>query len=308
MTVVTHEELKKRTEAIILDMSRYNDPIDYQKMIAMVEPRIAGVQVQVSYGWYQDKDAGENISGAKAVNMPFGTYHYFYPDAGIDNQVKAFQYAINQHGTGVLFPWLDVEEKTFKCSAAQYCERIAQMCNHMDKITGMRTIIYSSPSMLDILAGYAPEAYAKYVKPRLKCIAKYLNSGYEAPSNEFPSKYANLKPRTEVIFHQTSCKGDGKEFGFASYEGDVSRFLLGDENELMQFMEYSRKPYPSEEIEEPTPEEPQPECDELWQKYQALQAESAAMEQVIEALDEAIESMREDTLLYPLSLWDLTQR
>jgi hypothetical protein len=259
MTIVKHEDLKKRQEAIILDMSRYNDPIDFHRMNDLQDPTIAGVMVQASYGIYQDKDCRDIIAGAKEVQMPYGLYQYFYPHVDVKRQADAFAEQVQAIGAGVLWPWLDVEEKDFKgVSAAQYCERIAQMCNYMDKITDMETIIYSSPTMLYLLYIGAPEEYDKWIRPRLKCIAKYRNDGKEAASTKFSYKQLEIKPKTEVILHQTSCKGAGKEFGYTSHEADINRFLWGTEEDLEQYMGYRRTRLAEQPQPQPAPE-PQPE-------------------------------------------------
>jgi lysozyme len=122
---------------------------------ALLGKNIDGIYMKATEGTtFIDADYRNFAAAAKAHGMPFGFYHYFWPQKNAGDaarQADAFYNAI--HGISYDFrPALDVEETN-----GQTAETIAANVNafaaEFEKLTKQRIMLYCSPSFADRYLG-----------------------------------------------------------------------------------------------------------------------------------------------------------
>lgn len=129
---------------LAIDVSRYQGHIDWPAVRAA---GIAGAWIKVgggdgfrAPGLYADSRARENLAGAAAAGLPFGTYYFC--DSGRSAIAQARHAVDCGHGSGDLLPMADLETNNGGLSERQLDEWLTVFCDELRRLTGRESIWY----------------------------------------------------------------------------------------------------------------------------------------------------------------------
>lgn len=142
-------EISRKVKGI--DVSEYQDDVDWKKVKA------AGIDfafLRASKGNdYVDPKFAANREGAREAGLKIGYYHYFRPDASVDQQVKTFVDTVGKAEPDSLRLVIDTENQKLWApyTLPQRIKMIDDWCAGVKKALGSsaQVIIYGSPSFFD---------------------------------------------------------------------------------------------------------------------------------------------------------------
>ena len=141
-----------------IDVSHHQKSIDWQKV---KEDGVTFVFVKATEGVdYLDSMFVQNWKELEEENMIRGAYHFYVSD---DDPIQQAEWFVNNIGSfsGVLPPVMDVERAGhYHMTPEAYKEKLIKCIEHVEKLTGQKPILYSSPKFASkYLAG---EEFGKY--------------------------------------------------------------------------------------------------------------------------------------------------
>jgi len=127
--------------------------IDYDKLAANISLAV----LRSTIGRYDDLRYDENVAELGVRGVPVGAYHYFYPDYDVDEQVEAFNLAVD--ATGAVLRVVDVEADTTTLSQGQYAAAVKRFIDGAEIDT-----IYSSAYKWEKLIGAFGDSWVNNYK------------------------------------------------------------------------------------------------------------------------------------------------
>ncbi len=203
-----------------IDVSRYQGIIDWDMTAAHVDPTVEFVIMRAAISWgYKDTYLDRNWAESRRVGIPRGAYHVFYPTEDPVRQMDHFLNCVGEE-LGEFPLTLDIE-LSHDATPAQYQANLLRALQYLQEVTHRKPIIYSRATFINaVVTGTdqePPDWYADYDW----WLAAYLLSGEEHPG---PPRLPYGVPRSRVIIHQTSDRGDGPAFGMQSAALDYNRW------------------------------------------------------------------------------------
>lgn len=126
-----------------IDVSRHQNRIDWHAVKA------SGVQAAwikvggADGGLYKDSRADENLAGAEAAGVPFGTYYFFVPEVGAAR--RQARHAVEcGYGRGKLWPSPDIEINPHGLSHRQLDQFAADVCDETMRLVHRESLIYTN--------------------------------------------------------------------------------------------------------------------------------------------------------------------
>lgn len=166
----------------VIDVSRHQGPIDWA---AVKASGVRGAWIKVGGadgGYYRDSRAGENLAGAEAAGLPYGTYYFCVPDS--DPRAQARHAVSCGHGRGVMWPSPDIEVNPNGLSPAAMDRWAVEFCDETMRLTGGReSVIYCGMGTV----GHTADA------PRY-CPLWIANYGTNRPGTEPPAFNPRVPP------------------------------------------------------------------------------------------------------------------
>jgi lysozyme len=175
-----------------IDVSHWEGKIDWDK-VGQNHPDLKFIIVKATEGGttqykYLDSEFENNwkqlVQLKDKYGWSIGAYHYIRLEYDPHPQAEFYLSMINKYGgflPGVLPPILDLEgTNNGNVSASKVQSRAGEWIKDVDKATGLKTIIYTSPS---------------YCKEKLAASPK----GFDWVANEHPLYIANYKVQTPYI-------------------------------------------------------------------------------------------------------------
>lgn len=141
-----------------IDVSHHQKQIDWEKV---KENGVSFVFVKATEGVdYLDSMFVENWDNLEKENIIRGAYHFYVSD---DDPIQQAEWFVKNAGNfaGVLPPVMDVERAGHNhVTPEQYKTNLIKCLNHLEQITGLMPIVYSSPNFAKkYLAG---KEFSKY--------------------------------------------------------------------------------------------------------------------------------------------------
>lgn len=141
----------------VIDVSRWQNQIDWR---AVKADGVQGAWIKVGGTeggkHYTDPRAGENLAGAEAAGLPYGTYYFCTPRVG-DARQQAQHAVLCGHGRGQLLPAADLEVNPNGLSQAQYDQWASEFCAEVHRQIERESVIYTySGARLVGYTGSAP--------------------------------------------------------------------------------------------------------------------------------------------------------
>jgi lysozyme len=143
-----------------IDVSSYQGKIDWQA-VAGDQIRFAFARVSIGVG-YSDPRFSANWKHMKSAGLVRGAYQFFRPDQDAIAQAKLMLDHLDAAGgleAGDLPPAIDVEV-TEGVGHAKIVAGVRAWLDHVEKATGRRPIVYTSPGFWGVLDD--PTGFAKY--------------------------------------------------------------------------------------------------------------------------------------------------
>lgn len=175
-----------------VDVSGWQDEVDWQRL---KENGVEYAYLKSTEGrTFVDPTYEVNRRNARKAGVITGAYHFFRPATPVLDQVDNFMKVVGTVESDDLPPALDLEDPSLwrGYSHAEKLEMVLKWLQEVEKRTGVRPIIYASPSFVESVLGSAPEL-ASYKL----WLAHYTSA--EAPS--LP------KPFSDWLMWQYSEKG-----------------------------------------------------------------------------------------------------
>lgn len=124
-----------------IDVSRWQGNIDWGRVR---DDGVRGAWIKVGGAdgsLYRDARAGDNLAGAPAAGIVYGTYYFCVPDS--DPRRQAHHAVTLGHGRGQLPPAADVESNPNGLSQRAIDEWCTAFCAEIHHLTGRESIIYT---------------------------------------------------------------------------------------------------------------------------------------------------------------------
>lgn len=182
--------------------------------------------VRFSVGLTVDPLAKQNVERLRRLGIPFGGYHFFYPDLDIAAQTRLFTTA-HQQFKPRLVPMVDVESRgkgTVKVAPRGIEMRLAKIVNGLTAAVGKPPAIYTSATFWNqwvksIAFGHCPIILARYVH---SSVAAYKEHPVPKPLAQWTKYALDHKDKRPVVPLGWS-KYDGWQFS-AGYNGCGKRY------------------------------------------------------------------------------------
>jgi GH25 family lysozyme M1 (1,4-beta-N-acetylmuramidase) len=165
----------------VIDVSVHQGRIDWR---AVKDAGVQGVWIKVGGadgGLYRDSRAGENIAGAEAVGLPYGTYYFCVPDA--DPRRQAQHALVCGHGRGQMWPAADIETNPHALGPGELDQWAADFCAEILRQLERESVIYTNLATV----GRSPRAPSH-------CPLWIANYGGNRPGTSPPNFRPQLPP------------------------------------------------------------------------------------------------------------------
>lgn len=160
-----------------IDVSRWQGRIDWH---AVKRSGIRGAWVKVGGadgGMYRDSRAGENLTGAEAAGVTFGTYYFCSTDG---DPARQAQHAVGcGHGRGQLWPAADLETNPGRLDQAGLDRWLSAFCGEVMRLTARESIWYGGAGTGVGYTDFAPRGCGLWI----------ANYGRNTPGTEPPSTF-----------------------------------------------------------------------------------------------------------------------
>jgi lysozyme len=132
------------------DVSEYEDTIDFGKMATEKQ----FVFIRASHGLHHDATYLDNWSEAKKYGIVRGAYHYIDPTEDYASQVRYFVKTVKLE-KGDFYPVLDLENPPLwaHIKQADRIKYVLKWVHVLERVYGVKPIIYMSPSFVDKVLG-----------------------------------------------------------------------------------------------------------------------------------------------------------
>lgn len=140
-----------------VDVSAWQDAVDFK---ALKQAGIGFAYLKSSEGKnHKDPNFQDNRKNARDAGIITGAYHYFRPAVPVMAQVDNFMAAVGTVESDDLPPALDLEDKSLWRGYTQQekTTMVLSWLKEVEKRTGVRPVIYASPSFIESVLGSAPE-------------------------------------------------------------------------------------------------------------------------------------------------------
>lgn len=230
-----------------IDLSSYQFSQDGKRKpnFDIINAKCEFVAVRAGISWgYQDKWFRYSWDNIKVPRM---AYHVIYPGESAISQMQHFLNIVRPIATDRLV--LDVELDHGQ-TKTKITDTLIKCLEYVREHTGRYPIVYSRASWIDQFV------YVSQLPDVDWWLAHYLKA---LPYPQFtPEKTPPpLLPKgvTKWLIHQTCEKGNGAEYGVASYYVDYDRWN-GDDTAVLAYFGYDGPIEPPPEPEPPDPDEP----------------------------------------------------
>jgi GH25 family lysozyme M1 (1,4-beta-N-acetylmuramidase) len=171
-------------DAWTIDVSRWQGTIDFY---AVANSGVQGAWIKCAGadgGLYEDSKWWANKAGAESAGLPYGTY-YFASPAYADAPRQAQHAVSHGHGSGVMWPVLDIEHNPHGLSPAELDAFAVEFCNEVGRLTGRESIVYTG--------AYFGVGFT-YGHPVGECPLWVANYGSNTPSTTPPTSFSPAVP------------------------------------------------------------------------------------------------------------------
>ncbi|MDX1986662.1 MAG: GH25 family lysozyme [Candidatus Obscuribacter sp.] len=140
-----------------VDVSGWQDEVDWQRL---KDSGVDYAYLKSTEGrTFVDPTYAVNRQNARKAGVITGAYHFFRPATPVLDQVDNFMKVVGRVESDDLPPALDLEDPSLwrGYSHAEKLEMVLTWLQEVEKRTGVRPIIYASPSFVESVLGSAPE-------------------------------------------------------------------------------------------------------------------------------------------------------
>lgn len=254
-----------------LDQSRYQGPMNFEKLKNYIYPKIDFIVARSGISWgYKDAWFREFWKQYKILWIPRGAYHVLYPKEPIIDQVRN----CSEQFDGKVFDGdviVNDVELNHDASRKQISEAVYECNNRLQDWAKKPVLTYCRFSFITAYMDYTSSKYVDFYENSLWWMAQYLG----VPPRE--DNRAILKPSLlnginfKVLIHQTGDKMYGPLVGTASQQQDTNRWL-GTDKEFEWMWGKS--------IPQPEPE-PEPMPIDIAAELAAIRAAASSIEQKV---------------------------
>jgi len=217
-----------------IDQSRYQGPMDFDKLVAYQWPKVDFVIARTGISWgYKDAWFREFWKQYKRLGIPRGAYHVLYPRENIAEQVRncSEQFDGGIFDGEVIVP--DVE-LVHGASRKQLSEATYEFANRLRDWAKKPVLIYTRFNFITGFMDYTSSKYVDFLQNELWWMAQYLGSDPDKgiyPREDdrkvlIPSSLSGMN--WKVMIHQTGDRMYGPLIGSASQQQDTNRWLGTD--------------------------------------------------------------------------------
>ncbi len=140
-----------------VDVSGWQNEVDWQRL---KDSGVDYAYLKSTEGrTFVDPTYEVNRQNARKAGVITGAYHFFRPATPVLDQVDNFMKVVGRVESDDLPPALDLEDPSLwrGYSQAEKLEMVLKWLQEVEKRTGVRPIIYASPSFVESVLGSAPE-------------------------------------------------------------------------------------------------------------------------------------------------------
>lgn len=140
-----------------VDVSGWQNEVDWQRL---KDSGVDYAYLKSTEGrTFVDPTYEVNRQNARKAGVITGAYHFFRPATPVLDQVDNFMKVVGRVESDDLPPALDLEDPSLwrGYSHAEKLEMVLKWLQEVEKRTGVRPIIYASPSFVESVLGSAPE-------------------------------------------------------------------------------------------------------------------------------------------------------
>ena len=234
MPLSTYVPNEKDKRKFGLDQSRYQCPMNFDKLAAYQWPKVDFIVARTGISWgYKDAWFKEFWKNYKRLGIPRGAYHVLYPKESITEQVRNCK---EQFDGGIFDGSVIVNdvELVHETGRSQLSEAVYEFTNRLRDWAKKPVIVYSRFSFITAYMDYTSSKYVDFFQKTLWWMAQYpridTSIGLLPREDDRPV----FKPDTlnninfKVLIHQTGDKMAGKLLGTASEQQDTNRWLGTD--------------------------------------------------------------------------------
>ena len=223
-----------------IDVSKWQASQDGTKRMDWQKAKSAGIEFafcRATYGaYYVDEQFAYNWSEMKRLPILRGAYHYYLPTHPL-SQIQMFVDLVEpQAGERLVLDF----EYSGNLPKDVLTVKVGDALELVKRLTGQYPIGYSRASWMNanLLMGAIPNIdwwLAQYLSPRI----------WPLFTPEYNTQYIDIPrgvTRSQIKFHQTGERGDGRKYGAQSYYIDTNRFL-GTADELTAYFGHTHNVY-----------------------------------------------------------------
>jgi len=228
-----------RDESILIDVSKWQHPINWTKVLAF-RPKIEAVVHRATIGiWYVDSFFISAYQKLKELNIPRSAYMVIRPEYTGKAQAKWFEDTLNRTGDSSSdLPLILDCEIAGNYSKAHMAQVVYDAANYLEDAFGHKPIIYSRTGWVNSHIGSK-----QWLNNYEWWMAIYWWNGLQ----EYPHSDISLPPTIDpkqFIIHQTTDRADGTAVGTTSKQVDVNRWVHPNKSLAQYIADFKGVPLP----------------------------------------------------------------